>query len=996
MAPSKIDDVSLPPGPSTSPVPTDPTTPPGWARLRELFDAALPLPAAGREALLADPALPPALVAELRSLLAHAAEVSDGDAAGAAFLDRRAEPTLATAGTAAGQQLGAWRLLAPLGAGGMGEVWRAARNDGRFEGAAAVKLLKRGMDSAAVLARFAQEQQALARLNHPHIARLLDAGLSADGRPYFVMELVEGQPIDRATASLPLEARLRLFLQLAEAVAHAHRNLLVHRDLKPSNVLVDADGQVKLLDFGIAKALDPLEHRPGPDGDADGATTVGGVRPYTPHYASPEQVRGEPVTTATDIYSLGVLLYQLLTGTRPTGRKATSAAEAARSVLDEQPTRPSRLSTQDVPDPQWLQTRRKLEGDLDNILLKTLGKQPAERYASVDALAADVMAYLDGRPVSARAASPAYVLGKWLRRHRAAAAAGALGGLGLLTGLLATLLQGRVALALGATGLGAGLVLALVQAQRAQRARDEAARSRDSATRHLGELRRLANSMVFEVNEALERGQIEGRKALVSAAAQSLERQTAFGQMSDAERVELGMALARLARLEGHENTNNVGNVAAALVLYDRALKVLEPLAPRLQAHAGWHAAMGAALEGRFAVTRQLRRPAEAMAAIERAAGHAVQAVRLAPEDLRLRCHECTLLTHVADQAYPVVRFHGLADLALARRHLDTAVQRSLALVAWAPTQPQALRVRGFVMRLAAGHLAIAGQLQAAVAAELEAFAFLEAAMALPGGEALRASDYAQAAIRLAITRRAAGQADEAAAALAPALVQAQRDLHDNPGDEHRQRQFVAVSQTLLDLCLHRGREAEAEALYSNAHQHLPVLTPAHEADPLCKRPWQHAWMDSLQALAWARCGQWAPAQQRLQRLQAWMARGTLRLRDDPSALDCELEANIHIAGAQLATAMGLPDEAAASADAALDRLAAMRAVRDPGDAVEAVRSWQLAVRLAVSCTGAATAALQARLVSAARAQQAELVARGLVEPRMRAESQWLAAQAAG
>jgi tetratricopeptide (TPR) repeat protein len=368
----------------------------------------------------------------------------------------------------------------------------------------------------------------------------------------------------------------------------------------------------------------------------------------------------------------------------------------------------------------------------------------------------------------------------------------------------------------------------------------------------------------------------------------------------------------------------------------------------------------------------------------------------LAPEDLRLRCHECTLLAHRADQAYPVVRFHGLADLALARRHVEAAVRRSEELVAWAPTRPQALRVRGFVMRLAAGHVAISGQLQAALAAERDAFAFLERAIGMPGGEPLRASDYAQAAIRMAITSRAAGLYDEGAAVLAPALLQAQHDLHDNPGDEHRQRQLVAFSQTLLDLCLHRGREAEAEALYTQAHQHLPVLTPAHEADPLCKRPWQHAWMDSLQALAWARCGRLDAAKQRLQRLHGWMHGGTLRLRDDPAALDCELEANIHIASAQLATAMGLPDEAAASAEAALERLHAMRAVRDPSDAIEAVRGWQLGVRLAVSCTGEATAALQARLVEVVRAQQAELAARGLVDPATRAESRWLAAQAAG
>ena len=324
-----------------------------WAQIKALFEAAVEAPLAQREALIAAAGLDAAALAELRSLLAHHDAAAAG---GASFMAASAGSMLAETlapAVAPGQRLGAWQVVRAIGAGGMGEVFEARRADGSYEGRAAVKLLKRGMDSAAVLQRFAQERQALARLSHTNIARLLDAGASDEGLPYFVLEFVDGQPIDEAVRGQSLEQRLRLFLQLADAVAHAHRNLLVHRDLKPGNVLVDGEGRVKLLDFGIAKALDPLE-------GAQGDTTVGGVRPYTPNYASPEQVRGEPVSTATDIYSLGVLLYQMLTGTRPTGRHATTPAEAARSVLEDEPTRPSRLSASEAVDPEWLRTRKRL------------------------------------------------------------------------------------------------------------------------------------------------------------------------------------------------------------------------------------------------------------------------------------------------------------------------------------------------------------------------------------------------------------------------------------------------------------------------------------------------------------------------------------------------------------------------------------------------------------------------------------------------------------
>ena len=436
-----------------------------WARIKSLFESLAELPPGEREPLIAAAALEDTMLAELNSLLAH----HDRAAAAEAFMAEPAAQTLNDGAAAQpGQRLGAWEIVRAIGAGGMGEVFEARRADGRFEGRAAIKLLKRGMDSAAVLQRFAQERQALARLSHPHIARLLDAGATDGGQPYFVLEYVDGRPISEAVQDLTLDQRLQLFLQLADAVAHAHRNLLVHRDLKPGNVLVDGEGQVKLLDFGIAKALDPLE-------GGDGQATVTGQRPFTPNYASPEQVRGEPVSTATDIYSLGVLLYQLLTGTRPTGRNASTPAEAARCVLEDAPTKPSRLSPEEVSDPQWLRTRRKLAGDLDNILLKTLEKQPERRYSSVESLATDIRRYLDGYPVSARSATWHYRLAKQVSRNRLTSAA--------IAASLLILVGGSAAVAWQA---------------------HEARQAQHLAELRLKEVRRVTHELVFSFGDGVE------------------------------------------------------------------------------------------------------------------------------------------------------------------------------------------------------------------------------------------------------------------------------------------------------------------------------------------------------------------------------------------------------------------------------------------------------------------------------------------------------------
>ncbi len=308
------------------------------------------------------------------------------------------------------RRIGAYEIVREIGRGGMGAVYLARRADGVFDKEVAIKLLKRGTDTDEVLRRFHAERRILARLEHPNIARMLDAGTTDDGLPYFVMEYVAGVPISVYAQEKQLQVadQLRLFLQVCEAVQFAHQNLVVHRDVKPGNILVTAEGQPKLLDFGIAKVLGGAEET---------AATMTIERRFTPICASPEQARGEPVTTASDVYALGALLYELLTGKspHPFSSPAPSSAEVMRVVCDQEPLRPSQVS--DSPE-----LRRRLAGDLDKIVLLALRKEPARRYASAAAFAEDIQRHLERRPVHARPQTAGYLARRYLRRNRVALA----------------------------------------------------------------------------------------------------------------------------------------------------------------------------------------------------------------------------------------------------------------------------------------------------------------------------------------------------------------------------------------------------------------------------------------------------------------------------------------------------------------------------------------------------------------------------------------------
>ena len=512
-------------------------TPDRWRQIEEVFQAAADQPPAGRAAFL-DIACngDTGLRREVESLLGPDDEPESAihsaiSSVSESLVNEQSEPVV-------GKRIGAYRVTGVIGRGGMGSVYLAVRDDDHYQKKVAIKLVKRGMDTDFIVSRFRAERQILASLEHPRIARLLDGGATEDGLPYFVMEHIDGKPMaqycDDAKLSIP--ERLRLFRLVCSAVQYAHQNLIVHRDLKPSNILVIKEGVPKLLDFGIAKLLK------SDLGLGATAQTANTLRLMTPDYASPEQVRGETVTTATDIYSLGAILYELLTGQKPHHFKNYSPTEIERAICHEDTERPSVAISRTVEAPA--KVRRQLAGDLDNIVLMAMRKEPARRYNSADQFSEDIRRHLDGQPVIARKDTISYRTGKFVRRHKFSIAAAALVAASLVGGIVATTYQAR------------------------------------RAERRFQQVRRLANSFLFDHYERIKNlpGSLGAREALVRTGLEYLDSLAGESAGDATLQQELAEAYRRVGDVQGHVLSGNLGNTTAALQSYGKAQKILESL----------------------------------------------------------------------------------------------------------------------------------------------------------------------------------------------------------------------------------------------------------------------------------------------------------------------------------------------------------------------------------------------------------------------------------
>jgi len=545
--------------------------PENWQKVEQLLNQALEIEPARRRKFL-DAIGEDGLRREVESLLAYDAKTDDflqfpAIAFSNDFFDDDESPDALI-----NQEIGNYKIIRELGRGGMGAVYLGERSDGKFAQAVAVKLLKRELNTADIRRRFRHERQILAALAHPNIARLLDAGTTDDGLPFLVMEYVEGLPVDEFcdAHNLNLNERLEIFRMICDAVAFAHRNLIVHRDLKPSNILVTTDGIPKLLDFGISKLLTP-------EYESESEHTVTKLGAMTPEYASPEQLRGESVTTATDVYSLGVILYELLTSHRPFELKKHSAEEIIQAVCNTEPrppsaalnaergTRNAELKNAFPADAKNRTSQNKhrtaphsafripRSGDLDNIVLKALKKDAHRRYSSVEQFSEDIRRHLENLPVLARPDTPLYRATKFVNRNRVAVSAGLLIFLSLLGGVAATVWQAR---------------------------RAEANQAR--AEKRFADVRRLSNALLFELSPKIERlpGATEAREILVNRALEYLDSLAREAEVDLLLQSELASAYEKIGDLQGNPANPNFIDSEKAIESYEKArairLKLLE------------------------------------------------------------------------------------------------------------------------------------------------------------------------------------------------------------------------------------------------------------------------------------------------------------------------------------------------------------------------------------------------------------------------------------
>jgi eukaryotic-like serine/threonine-protein kinase len=522
---------------------TDTTTDPArWQHVKDLLAQALELVPDERARFLDEAcAGDRSLRAEIDSLLAFSQDADDRmHSLPPVWV---ADEAPAASRNWIGRRLGAWCIVARIGGGGMGEVYRAERVDGQFAQEVAIKVMRDGFNPEGLAVRFKAERQILASLDHPNLAKVLDGGIAEDGAPYIVMELVDGEPIDVYVTRrrLSIDDRVRLFRSVCQVVHYAHQKRVVHRDLKADNILVRHDGVVKLVDFGIAKRIDP--------GAAEPATrTATAQRAMTLVYSSPEQVRGGEITPASDIYSLGVVLYRLLTNASPYPAEASdSPYELTRAICDTEPVLPSAAAAASEPE----SVRRRLRGDLDAVVMMALRKDPARRYATAEAMSEDLFRHLEGLPVQARRGAWSYRAGRFMLRHRGALAMAVVANLALVAVLGLAAYEG-------------------VQARR----------ERVLAQSHFESVRGLAHAFIFDVHDSIARlpGSLDARRKLVDTALVYLKRLGGESQNDPELQLEIASGYDHIGEIQGGGTVANLGDAKGGIASFDRALAIVRPL----------------------------------------------------------------------------------------------------------------------------------------------------------------------------------------------------------------------------------------------------------------------------------------------------------------------------------------------------------------------------------------------------------------------------------
>lgn len=733
-----------------------------WKRLSPYLDEALTLSEPEREAWLA--ALrerDSALAEELHKLLQEQREVIESE-----FLEEQAISSSNQAGRA-GLKVGAYTLISPIGRGGMSTVWLAERNDGRFHRRVAVKFLSialygRGEE------RFRREGSILGRLAHPHIAQLIDAGVSSSGEPYLVLEHVDGKQVDQYCDQhkLNIDARIRLVLDVIAALAHAHAHLIVHRDIKPSNVLVTGDGQVKLLDFGIAKLLE--EER------GDATLTRDGGSPLTPQYAAPEQLKGGQVTTATDVYALGVLLYKLLSGRHPAEARMHSHSDLVKAIVEEEPASLSKavvLTPAEDSDAVAAnrstttdKLRRGLQGDLETIIGKALKKDPQERYASVSALGNDLTHYLEHERVLARPDTISYRATKFVRRNLMAVA-------------LAT---AAIVIVIG--GLSTGLYLANQQ--------------RKIAEHRFTQVRQLANEFIdLDVRIAGLQGSTKVRMQMVSDSLQYLRSLESEGYVDKDLALDIAFAYVKVAHAQGDPTTTNLGQFAEAKESLNQAAKFVDPI-------------LGDDPKNRRALFIATTIAHDRMTLADDAGRHE-ESLAYAKDADSLIERFLSLENVNSRDLYSMVYFYtNVANVALNCRHFDDAIRYCRRALDLSQPVEMVRRVQGNIYGVLAETLRQSGDLEGAIKTANQAIEFQGQEAA--GGHPAMLINLADALVSKGMTLGVAdaepslGRSDEALATFQSALDIAEELAKKDSADYFSRHKVATYALALGNILRHR------------------------------------------------------------------------------------------------------------------------------------------------------------------------------------------------